>query len=268
MIRILTFVFFAAALLYQNEIKAQRISNVEWTLDEASDKIYVTYDLNKDGDKGYFDVSMKVVINGKTISPKATTVAGDIGRFQRFGKSKKIAWDIREYADQLEGASVQFQIIALSDGDTKVSNGNPVQINKPKSLPIYAGFGAVATTGLGLVIGGLKSKSNTKGDYDKIISEIMSNSMTDSEKQSLINAAFDESNPKYRKSQGLFYGGVGVFAVSAGVIIYRVIWNKKLQQNYSGIYPLINTNLANLTPGSARLPGFNVTFGLGLRTNF
>jgi hypothetical protein len=248
-------------------LQAQRVTNVDWKLDEAAEKIFITYDLNKENDKLYFDVAMKVIINGKTIMPKGTSVAGEVGKFQRIGKSKKIAWDIREYSDQLEGANIQFQIVASTNGDTdsKIGGDTPTR-PKPKNLPVYAGLGAVATTGIGLIIGGITSQNNAKSDYDKSLADINANlTSTQAQKTSDINIAYEDFNPKYRKGQALLYGGVGVFALSAGIIVYRMYWNKKLQNNYGDIYPIFSPNFnaigtANAVKGATIGVGFSKTF--------
>lgn len=259
--QILLFLFICAL---SSTIQAQRVTNVDWKLDEAAEKIYITYDLNKENDKLYFDIAMKVIINGKTITPKTTTVAGEVGKFQRIGKGKKIAWDVREYADQLDGANIQFQIIASTDNDPKTTGGNentPMR-QKPKNIPVYAGLGTVATTGLGLMIAGITTQNSAKDDYDKSVADINSNSnLTATEKQTKINEAFEDFNPKYNKGQGLLYGGLGVFAISSGIIIYRIYWNKKLQNRYGDVYPIFEPKLPQIGIATA-------TIGIGYRKSF
>jgi hypothetical protein len=262
------FLLFLLMCAISSTLLAQRVTNVDWKLDEVAEKIFITYDLNKESDKLYFDVAMKVIINGKIIMPKGTSVAGEIGKFQRIGKSKKIAWDIREYSDQLEGASIQFQIVASTTGGA----GEPTIITDPppggrRGLPVYAGLGTAATTGLGLMIGGITSQNNAKEDYDKSLIDINANSAsTQGQKTLEINTAFEEFNPKYKKGQALLYGGVGVFALSAGIIVYRIYWNKKLRNDkYGNIYPIFSPKFngigtANATQGA--------TIGVGFSKNF
>lgn len=249
-------------------ILAQRVSNVDWKLDESSEKITIIYDLNKEGENLYYDIAMKVIANGKTISPKSTSMAGEIGKFQRFGKTKKIVWDVREYSEQLEGASIQFQITASAATDGRVVNDGKINTDvkpKPKNLPVYAGLGTVATTGLGLMIGGITTQNNAKEDYDKSLLEINAKNLTSIEKQNEIDDAYDDFNPKYKKGQGLLYGGVGVFAVSAGIIVYRIYWNKKLQNRMGGIYPIIEPNYAQINKGTIPI---SMTLGLGFARRF
>ena len=250
------------------QVKAQRVTNVDWKLDEASEKINLSYDLNKEGNNLYYDIAMKVIVNGKTIIPKSTSIAGEVGKFQRIGKAKKIAWDVREYAEQLDGANIQFQITASTntDGSVNRDGGVPPTRNKPKNLPVYAGLGGVATIGLGLIIGGVTSQNNAKDDYDKSLADINTKtSLTSTQKQTEVQTAYDDFNPKYRKGQGLLYGGIGVFAISAGILVYRIYWNNKLQSRMGGVYPIIEPNY---TVKNFQNPSVGLTMGIGIKRNF
>jgi len=230
--------------LWSVVVQGQRVSNVDWKYDEADEKIFITYDLNKDQDKLYFDVSVTVNINGKTIRPKVTSMAGEIGKFQRIGRGKKIAWDIREYADQLDGANIQIEIIATLDKEAKSEGGNPPPIKKQNSIPLYAGLSTVSVTGLGLTYGGIKSQNNAQDDYQKTLADIDANqNLSASSKAKEKDTAFEEFNPKYKKGQTLLYGGLGVFAISSGILVYRLYWNKKLNNKYGSIYPTIQPDL-------------------------
>ena len=78
----------------------QVVSNVNWEL-EGNEQIVITYDLAKQDNYIYFDVSVKVKIDKETITP--SSLSGDVGGFVKVGTGKKIIWNIFQDIQELNG---------------------------------------------------------------------------------------------------------------------------------------------------------------------
>src|SRR5690349_13825103 len=125
---------------------SQIVRNMKAEVDD--EKVTLTFDLTPQGQYRTFDVCLKSF--NPNITPKNTS--GDLGKNKTAGINKKIFW---YYANdgytQEQISNLKMDVVAVNPLAPRSTSTGPA----PKKIPIYAGLGGAATTGLGLAVAGL-----------------------------------------------------------------------------------------------------------------
>ena len=96
-------------LVMVSYVAAQRVSNVEVT--QEGKNIIITYDLSENANVAVVGVS--TASNARVISLRMNSVKGDVGKFIRAGKGKRIVWEVlKDYGDKFMFDNVAFTINA------------------------------------------------------------------------------------------------------------------------------------------------------------
>jgi hypothetical protein len=250
---------------------AQVVSNVNWEL-EGNERIVITYDLARQDNFIYFDVSVKVKIENETITPKA--LSGDVGSFVKVGTQKKIVWNMFEDISELNGElSVEvlaFNPVPSSSTEAKADKGKKKDATTPsmprlpmaKDIPFWAGMGGVGVTGIGLLTGGMKS-ANEGQDLYKIYKENTSESASVyTEMGSSREDVYSEANKKYKNGSLLKLAGAAVLVGAGAVIVNRIIQAKKLERRNMAFSPYINIDPKNTSGKVSAQTGFTLRYRL------
>jgi hypothetical protein len=110
----------------------------------------------------------------------------------------------------------------------------------PSKVPIYAGLGVIVLAGSGMMVAGFTNRT------DALDQKELFNTYTNPADQfytdlGVTRDEFEDSYKKdLKKSNLLIYGGAGVVALGAGILINRIIWINRIERakaNRSGLVP-------------------------------
>jgi hypothetical protein len=243
-----TLYLLAFLAIVANPLRAQVVSNVNWEL-EGDERIVITYDLGKKDNYIYFDVSVRVKIDNHTVTPKALT--GDVGNYIKVGTGKKITWNMFEDITELNG-ELSVEVLAVNP----VPNGTvsavaprdtttqPVKMNLPqgKKIPYWVGLGGIAATGVAMMMGGLKTKSEGSDLYDIYKVNRYEDADIYEELGSTRDQVYDEANKKNKSGTVMTIAGGAILATAGIIIVNRIIQTKKLSQRGLSFSPMLRFN--------------------------
>jgi hypothetical protein len=249
-IKTLYLIAFLAIVEYPSH--AQVVSNVNWEL-EGDERIVITYDLGKKDNYIYFDISVRVKIDNQTVTPKA--LSGDVGHYIKVGAGKKIIWNMFEDISELNG-ELSVEVLAVNP----VPNGpvgavtstdtttQPVNMNLPqgKKIPYWVGLGGIAATGVAMLMGGLKTRSEGSDLYDVYEVNRYEDADIYGELGSSRDEVYDEANKKNKSGTVMMIAGGAILATAGIIIVNRMIQTKKLNQRGLSFSPLLG-----FSPGAA-----------------
>lgn len=262
-----------ACFISFSAVQAQIVSNVNWDLDANQENIIITYNLNKQGNSNYFQVSVRATLNGAPLEVK--TLSGDAGDYIRSGEGKRIIWNVVADVKEMQG-DLKILVVAIDPLNPSANNTNPATNNtntntQPTTpstqkyetrVPVWAGVaggGGIGAAGIALIVAGLSQESDSKELYEVYESNLDPTSSIYTELSR--DEYYEEANSKHKKGQWMTYGGIAALAGGAYIIINRIIWNKKLQQPKVSLYPVIyNGDLAQVQTG--------IKPGVGLKIRF
>lgn len=228
MMKLLTALLFT--LLTSNVIAQDVVTNTDWNMDEAGEKVIITYDLNKLGEFRYFDIKLFAIIDGVEYPPKS--ISGDVGTYQRVGRGKTIVWDIFKDIMESPGEQLSFKVVATNSAGSDLVNTETKPDKEVNTFPIWTGLAPVVAGGP-LLITGLTSSSNAKSDNDLSALDGDGNKLYDDYGD--YDDAFNDLNKKYKNGQLLMVAGAGAVAFGAFQIIRNAIDKKKIQNRFSQI---------------------------------
>jgi len=246
------------------------VSNVDWKLDDSEEQIIITYDLLKDGNKRYFDVLIKVNIEGNEFTPQA--LSGDVGNYIKAEKGKKIIWNVFNDVTELSG-ELEILVIAKSIGNEATTQQNkpqpmPKAKKKKTKVPIYAGLGGVVVLGGGLMYQGSKQMTDAKTLYDDVYA-----ANTDptapvySLEYSTTRSQFYENvNNDYRKGSIFLIGGGAIIVAGGAILIKRLIDLNRINADISvnPYYELASPEIMF----AQKSDDFSGEIGLAMKYNF
>ncbi len=246
-------------------IFCQKVTNVNWELDESQENITVTYNLEKTGTSNYFKVSLKAMIDNSPV--KAASLSGDIGDYQKAGNNKKIIWNVASDLSAIEG-ELKISVIAIdpiqpasSNAKEEVRSENKKDNNNltRKKIPITAGLLGGAgffASGLGLTIVGLGHKKDSNDLYEIYKTVLDENDPIYADVSR--SEYYDEANSKNKKSQIFLIAGGATIAVGAGIIVQRLLYrakkNREFKHSQLDIFPSFGFSTDNKPIGN-----FNVS---------
>ena len=229
------------------------VSNVNWALNEAKDKVIITYDLAKIDKDRFFDIEILVFIDGNELRP--TALEGEMA-FVRDGKGKKIIWDVFSDVTELSG-KMEVEITARPSGKSNNTNffDNTTQnavkesftniersISKMK-LPAFAGLGGVAALGGGLLFTGItKQSTDVVSEYT---AKCNKNSPDFDESMLIIGTdgtsscdqLYEEANGDYKGGSKQLVIGAAVALAGGAILLKRVLDIKQLKNKYLSLKP-------------------------------
>lgn len=231
---------FSLCLFAALPITAQNVSNIDWSLDDSQEKIIVTYDLDRIDKYQYFDVTLQAQLGSQTIVPKSVT--GDVGTFIKYGKNKKIIWEVFNDINELKG-DLSFKVIAVNNvpnmgqEDRGGNGGSDVDLDKNRrkksseSVKPTAGLGAIVLSGLAVMGTGSYLEINAQKSYDTY------KSFRDEDHEEYDEISRDdlykEANKQHKLGMATIYGGVAIVAFSGYLLVNRMMINKRLDQKFS-----------------------------------
>jgi hypothetical protein len=236
-------------------IQAQNnpISNVNIRVSDERDMVTISYDLARNSRLPFYNITVNLSLGGKTIASPAG-LSGDLGSQVTAGLGKKIIWDTRQDITSLEG---ELKIDVLTDSGTTVDGNMPCA--PIKTIPVLAGLGGVAITGLGLMVSGLGQKGESTDLYD------VYSSKTNPDDAVYTTFSRDEhyqdANSKHKNGSWLTLGGGAILAAGGAVLVSRLIkintYNKRCTQGLTGNVPEPRLQLETATSGG---PGVAVVY--------
>lgn len=212
-------------------IRAQQVRNVR--IDADDEKVTILYDLVASGMTRNFTVCLRT--SDSSIRPKSTT--GAIGKNRSTGINQKIEWFYTSdgYSDE-QINNLKLEIIAIDPNNPNGGSGLPAR--QPKKVPIYAGLGTVAVSGLGLMVAGFVKRGEVQDNYTIYKDNISENAPIYSELGVTREEFYTETNKSHKRSQLLMYGGGAIFAAAGYILVNRVIWIKRIEnQNKTKALP-------------------------------
>lgn len=212
--------FFALMLLCSAGAMSQIVRNLKPEVDD--EKVTFSFDLTPQGQYRTFDVCLKSY--NPSITPKNTS--GDIGKNKTAGINKKIYW---YYANdgytQEQISNLKMDVIAINPLAPRTASGP-----EPKPIPIYAGLGGVATTGLGLAVAGLVKHGSAQDTYQVYKDNVNDNDPIYTELGQTREEVYTDANKQNKSAQYLIYGGGAVF-IGAGIILFnRIKWMNRIKK--------------------------------------
>ena len=198
--------------LYSQETKAL-IENVDFFV--INEKIMITYDLVQASSQETFNLSIECVTeNNEIIIP--ATVEGDVGENVKYGKGKKIYWDVFNDVEEITG-EIWFRISIVSA--TRIYGG-----------PGYAAY-SLLVPGMGDYYVASQANMKIKPYYRTIAAyglvgyglyeRINSNNKYDEYKSSTNTAEFDEL---YEKANNANHRSHIALGLGIAVWTYDVVW--------------------------------------------
>ena len=225
----------------------QVVSNVNWEL-EGNEQIVITYDLAKQDNYIYFDVSVKVKIDKETITP--SSLSGDVGGFVKVGTGKKIIWNIFQDIQELNG-ELSVEVLAFNPVPTVTETkpgkkpDAPVMPKAPApttNIPFWVGMGGIGVTGIGLLTSGSKNASEGQDLYEIYKTNTVETAPIYTELGSTREEVYSEANKKHKTGTFTKAGG-GLVLLAAGVImVNRIIQMKKIDRRSVAFSPYINVD--------------------------
>lgn len=246
----------------------QVVTNVNWAL-EGKEQIVITYDLAKQDNVIYFDVSVKVKIDKETITP--TALSGDVGNYIKVGTNKKIVWNMFQDIQELNG-ELSVEVLAFNPVPTAVTDAKPGK--KPdvpvmpqpaaptKNIPFWIGIGGIGVTGIGLLTSGMKNTSEGLDLYKIYENNTVETAAIYTEMSSTREEIYKEANKKYKTGTITKVGG-GIVLLAAGVImVNRIIQMKKINKQALSVAPFINVDRGNASGKIGAQGGVTLTYRL------
>ena len=249
---ITTLYLLAFLAIVADPLRAQVVSNVNWEL-EGDERIVITYDLGKKDNYIYFDVSVRVKIDNHTVTPKA--LSGDVGNYIKVGTGKKIIWNMFEDISELNG-ELSVEVLAVNPvptgagsavtarDTTRDTTTKQVDMNLPqgKKIPYWVGLGGIAATGVAMLMGGLKTKSEGSDLYDIYKVNRYEDADIYDELGSTRDQVYDEANKKNKTGTVMTIAGSAILATAGIIIVNRIIQTKKLNQRGLSFSPMLKLN--------------------------
>jgi hypothetical protein len=241
---------------------AQQVRNVR--IDADDEKVTVLYDLVATGMARNFTVCLRT--SNPSIRPTSTT--GAVGKNRSTGINQKIEWYYLSdgyNAEQIN--NLKLEIIAFDPNNP--NGGSSLPARQPKKVPIYAGLGTVAVSGLGLMVAGFVKRGDAQDNYTIYKDNVNENAPIYSELGVTREEFYAETNKSHKRSQLLMYGGGAIFAAAGYILVNRVIWIKRIEnQKKSKAVP---TDLQCQYRPSLEMNTFSTASngtGIGFRLNF
>ena len=245
----------------------QVVSNVNWEL-EGDERIVITYDLAKKDSYIYFDVSVKVKIENQTITPKA--LSGDVGNFIKVGTGKKIIWNMFEDISELNG-ELSVEVLAVnpvpSGPVSNVQKSDTTSVSTATlpsggKIPFWVGMSGIGATGVGLLMSGLKSSSESQDLYNIYKVNTDESSAVYDEMGSTRDDVYDEANKKHKTGTLMTVAGGAVLLTAGIIMVNRMIQAKKLRQQNLSFSPLIKINPGSTYGSIHATTGLTITYRL------
>jgi len=245
-----TLYLLAFLAIVANPLRAQVVSNVNWEL-EGDERIVITYDLGKKDNYIYFDVSVRVKIDKNTVTPKA--LSGDVGNYIKVGTGKKIIWNMFEDISELNG-ELSVEVLAVnpvpngtvsavtSSRDTSTTQSVKMDLPQGKKIPYWVGLGGIAATGVAMLMGGAKTRSEGWDLYDIYEQNRYEDADIYDELGSTRDQVYDEANKKNKSGTVMMVAGGAILATAGIIIVNRMIQTKKLKQRGLTFSPLLRFN--------------------------
>lgn len=209
--------FFFLILLPSSGLFGQTnpISSVNIRVSEEQDMVTITYDLMRNSKIPFYDIKVSLKLGGKEIN-NPVGLSGDLGPQVTAGLGKKILWDTRQDITALEG---ELKVDILTTTGIEGSVGAPC--TPIKTVPVIAGLGGVAVTGLGLLVSGLGQLGNGNDLYD-IYSK---NTDPDNSVYASLtrDEHYQEANSKHKQGTWLTLAGGGILLAGGAVFINRLM---------------------------------------------
>ena len=232
------------------------VSNVNLRVSEDRDMVTITYDLARNSRIPFYDIRVQLTLGGRPIA-KPAGLSGDLGPQVAAGLGKKIIWDTKQDVTALEGElKVDVTTASLS---TDNAGGPCAPI---RTVPVLAGLGGVAVTGLGLLVGGL----GQKGEGDELYAVYRDNTDPSAAVYNSLSRDehYQEANGKHKGGSWLAAGGGAVLVAGGAVLVTRLLkigaYNKRCREGMTATLPEPRLRLEAASAGG---PGVAVVYRFG-----
>lgn len=234
------------------------ISNTQIKVSEHQDKVTITYDLERNKKIPFYNIFLRITIDGEEIQAKGLT--GDVGSTVYPGPDRKVIWDALTDVSELSG---ELKIEVLSDTKISAAQGNPG--NEVKIVPAYAGLGGVVLTGGTFAFLGFQAL----GDYKPLYSVYKLNTDPSATifNQLSREEYYNDANAKYKKGQYMLIAGGAILAAGGYMMISRIIKINKYKKTMSAKNSQSAVRSIDLKPVWA-FSGENIQPGLSLNIKF
>ncbi len=229
------------------------MSNVTVRVSEEQDMVTITYNLARNSRIPFYTIAVNLSLDGIPLATPAG-LTGDLGSQVTAGLGKKIVWDALQDVTSLEG---ELKVDVVSR--TTVSENGPASCVPIKTIPVYAGIGGVAVTGLGLLVSGLSQLSEANGLYEVYSSQ---QNPTDAVFGSLSrDEHYQEANSKHKQGTWLSVGGGLTLAAGGAAMVMRLLKiNAYNRQCAGGGATAYAEPRWQLNPALAGSPGLALTY--------
>ncbi|MCI4666527.1 MAG: hypothetical protein MRZ79_00095 [Bacteroidia bacterium] len=275
--QILTIVFLLlgySAFAQRNFVRNEQVT-------ASADKITITFDIVPNGSHENFEVDLRT--SNPSIRPRnGLTGVSRAGQYIKSGVGKRITWYFQEdgyTTSDLQG--LRIYVVAIDPVDDGGNTSGRSTVAPPAPPSVFAGLGAAAATGLGLLTSGAISWSNSGPGSDEYNIYATVTNPEDPIYDSLANelgiigrgdadgSYYDFLNKKYRRSQLMVYAGGAILIASAAIIVNRIRLNQKFKSGTLNgsieISPDIRPGVMNgFAPGGLR----GGTYGVGVSLRF
>jgi hypothetical protein len=228
---------------------APAVGNVRTIVSEDRDMVTISYDLARSSGVSAYNISVKISLDGEHINALALT--GDVGPNIPPGYGKRIVWDVLKDVSELYG-TLQVEVSATVNARDCI----PM-----KTVPVYAGLGGVATSGLGLILSGLKMESDSKALYD--IYKTNLNPGADVYNEQSREEHYKNANNKHKLGSWLTIGGGTVIAAGGAIMVARLLqisrYNKKCSGQNTAHSSMLKLEPIWVSGGAYPRPGIGLT---------
>ncbi len=229
------------------------VTNVTVRVSEEQDMVTITYNLARNSRIPFYTIAVNLSLDGIPL-PNPVGLTGDLGSQVTAGLGKRIVWNALQDVTSLAG---ELKIDVVSN--TSVSADGPTSCVPIKTLPVYAGIGGIAVTGLGLLVSGLSQQGEANTLYE-VYSD--NRNPTAAVYTSLSrDAHYEEANSKHKQGTWLSVGGGLTLAAGGASMVMRLLkinaYNRQCAAGEPTTYTLPRLQLNPAFPGA---PGLALTY--------
>ena len=191
------------------------VSSVTVRVSEEQDMVTITYNLARNSRIPFYTIAVHLSLDGIPLA-NPVGLSGDLGSQVTAGLGKRIVWNALQDVTSLAG---ELKIDVVST--TAVSADGTGACVPIKTLPVYAGIGGVAVTGLGLLVSGLSQSGEAKKLYDVYSGN--RNPTAGVYATLSRDEYYQEANSKHKQATWLSVGGGLTLAAGGASMVMRLL---------------------------------------------
>ncbi|MDX2249396.1 MAG: hypothetical protein SF052_21615 [Bacteroidia bacterium] len=252
--RLLSLIYLIIGLSFT--LFAQKNHAINYRVTAADDsKVQITYDLPPNGSHRAFDVTLQT----KNPSVRPRTVQGT-GKGIFSGTNLVIDWYYT--ADGYSKADLTgLEIVVMAIDPLEEPSMETPEKREVRTISPWAGLGAVAASGVGLLTTGVVSETNAQSDYEIYTTNLNPSAPIYTELGLTRDDLYNEANSKHKRATALMIGGGVVIAAAGVILINRLKVQKKIKNMQSSRLELSPVYQSVSTPNNAS--GHNIGLNIG-----